>query len=47
MPTVTSDSSVDAIALSNAGSPDGAAELVKDLSLLNIFANILVRLLLL
>lgn len=30
MPTVTSDSSIDAIALANAGSPDGAAELVKD-----------------
>lgn len=30
MYTVTSDSSIDAIALANASSPDGAAELVKD-----------------
>lgn len=30
MPTVTSDSSIDAIAMANAASPDGAAELVKN-----------------
>lgn len=30
MPTVTSDSTIDAISLANASSPDGAAELVKD-----------------
>ena len=29
MPTVTSDSPIDAISLANASSPDGAAELVK------------------
>lgn len=30
MPTVTSDSTIDAISLANASSPDGAVELVKD-----------------